>query len=229
MKIIKTNIIVAILLVAIVTPVLAQQIDNNIIDITGSAVVKVVPDIINLSILISEKQKNNTALLAKETQMIDRLNAIGVDVKKDLAIKDLASNFRVQVFSKDDIVISKKYLLTLHDGKTANKVILELEQLQISNVVVENLDHSRMVDYRKECRVNAIVEAKSKAKALTNAIGQDVGRAVYINEIEIFTTDHQRANQVKYRAERVAASTLSDLDFDEIVIESNVHVRFELK
>jgi uncharacterized protein len=208
-----------------------DYIDQNFIEVNGKATIKVVPDLIYLKIQLSEKLKNKSALQIKENAMLERFKSIGIDTQKDLVIKDLASNFRVQVFSKDDIVISKVYLLTVHDGKTANRVITELEELQISNVNVDHLDHTKMIEYKRECLSMAVKAAKTKAEIMAISTGQTAGRALHIQELEVQNPTYGMGNNVIYKAEISTRQDTyaSDLDFDEIRIESLVTATFELK
>jgi uncharacterized protein YggE len=202
--------------------------DQNYIEVTGKATVKIVPDQIYLRIHMSEKQKNKIDLEVKEREMIARLKDIGIDVTKELVIKDMASNFSGKVFS-DEIVIAKVYLLLVHDARTANRVISEMEKLEISNIRVDHLDHTKIVDYKKDCSIQAIKAAKIKAENLSGAIGQSIGRAVYAEEVQ-FPMMNESANALyRDKSEASAGWFATDLDFDEIKIDYSVMVRFELK
>ncbi|HZY81882.1 MAG TPA: SIMPL domain-containing protein [Cyclobacteriaceae bacterium] len=223
--------ILILLLASVSLTTIAQTDHPNYIEVRGHAVVKVVPDLIYLRIQISEKQKYQVDLDAKEKQMLERLKSIGINLEKDLVVKDLASNFQSRAFSSDNIVISKAFLLCTHDAKTANKVISELEKLEISNVIVDHLDHTNLEEFKKECNINAMVAAKSKADYMTQAIEQSVGRALYINEVTTLPKGaNESANTIFYGEKKTSAYwNDSVLDFDEIKLECAVFARFELK
>jgi uncharacterized protein len=69
-------------------------IDQNYIEVQGKSEMEIIPDMIYLRILISEKDsKNKTSITEIEKQMIAKLEGMGFNLQKDLAIKDLASNF----------------------------------------------------------------------------------------------------------------------------------------
>jgi uncharacterized protein len=160
-------------------------IDQNYIEVTGKAELEISPDLIYITIIIQEKDNKTKAPLAeREKQMIEKLESIGIDTKKDLLIKDLASNFRNNFMSKSEILLSKGYRLITHDSKTASKVFIELEKLDISNVSIEKLDHTKIQTYRRDVKVAAIKAAKEKSEALAAGIGQNIGRAIYVQEIE---------------------------------------------
>jgi uncharacterized protein YggE len=205
--------------------------DQNFIEVVGKATLKVVPDLIYLRIQISEKQKYRIDMDKKEQKMLESLQNLNIP-EKDIVIKDLASNFKPMVFSDDDIVVSKVLMLLVHDGKTANKVISEMEKLKISNIRVDRLDHSKMPDLKQECSVAAMSASKSKAESLAKSIGQNIGRALYIEEREptpmMMENDRSR---YAYKAETATSSDwfITDLDFDEMTIEYSVLARYELK
>jgi len=168
---------------------------------------------------------------AKERKMLDDLKAIGIP-SSDLVIKDLASNFRARVFSDDNIVISKVYLLLVHDGKTANKVISDMEELEISNIRIDHLDHTRISDFRKEAGMKAMVAAKAKAESMATSIGQSIGRALHIEELINESPGSLYDNSHFAFKDEVSTSPnffVTDLDFDEIRVEYTVQAKFELK
>jgi uncharacterized protein YggE len=223
----RTLVILAILALPGIAFSQKNFLDQNYIEVTGKATIKIVPDMIYLRIQMSEKQKNKIDLEVKEREMIARLKDVGIDVTKELVIKDMASNFSGKVFS-DEIVISKVYILLVHEARTANKVISEMEKLEISNIKVDQLEHTKLLDYKKDCSIQAIKAAKTKAENLTTAIGQSIGRAVYAEEVQV-PVINEMSNNAYYKGESSSGWLTTDLEFDEIKIDYSVMVRFELK
>lgn len=205
-------------------------IDQNYIEVTGKAEMEITPDMIYIKILISEKDtKNKITVTELEKLMIQRLSDIGVDVKKDLLIKDMASNFKSSLLSRKEIILSKEYQVLIHDGKTASQLFTEMEKIDISNVSIEKLDHSKMEQFRRDVKVNAVKVAKEKAEALTTAIGQGIGRAIYIQELDNFYGYPQVSNRVMNYSNINSAESLTDIDFEKLHIEYSIMCRFELK
>lgn len=209
-------------------------IDQNYIEVNGRAEMEVTPDLIYLKILINEKDsKNKTALAESEKQMIKKLESLGVNITKDLTIKDLSSDYRFYLLNKTQILLAKEYQLVVHNGATAGKVFIELEKIGISNIRVDRVDHSRIEEFRREVKVNAVKAAKDKASALAKAIDQSVGRALYIQEMD-FTPYRAMANaNVMLRGYSSDSSPedsdMPALDFEKIHLEYSVMARFELK
>ncbi len=208
-------------------------IDQNYIEVTGKAEMEITPDLIYIKVLLSEKDTKNKVTVAElEKLMIQKLKDIGVDTKKDLLVKDMSSNFKNYLLSKKEIILSKDYQIIVHDGKTTSQVFIELEKIGLSNVDIEKLDHSKIEQFRREVKINAIKAAKEKAEALTSAIGQGIGRAIYIQEIENKFFNSMNSNRVMLRGVSSAQNALNqqpDIDFEKIHIEYAIVCRFELK
>lgn len=205
-------------------------IDQNYIEVNGKAEMEVAPDEIYLKILLSEKDsKNKIPVSELEKQMASKLTDLGIDVSKDLVIKDLGSNFKYYLLNRDAIVLTKEYQLKVNSGKLASKVFLELEKVGISNISVDKLEHSKITEFKNDIKVDAIKAAKEKAEILSSAVGQTIGKAIFIQEMNSYR-QNTASNSIRIRG----ASSLSepeplDIDFEKIKLEYSVFVRFELK
>lgn len=211
-------------------------IDQNYIEVTGKSEMEIIPDLIYLKIFLNEKDnKSKLSLTERENIMISTLKEIGIDTSKDLSIKDMSSNFKYYLLTKNDILLTKEYQLLVRDGKTASKVFIELEKIGISNVSIDRLDNKNIENYRKDVKVDAIKAAKNKAQSLTTALNQSIGRAIYIQEVEQNFRNgvSGTSNSIMIRgvsSEKVYGSNAQpDIDFEKIKIEYSILCRFELK
>jgi uncharacterized protein YggE len=214
-------------------------IDQNYIEVTGKAEIEISPDEIYIKILINEKEMKGKTIDEIEKSMLQKFTDLGINLSKDFAIKDLISNFQYYWFIKTDITLSKEYQLVVHDAKTAGKVFIELQKLGISNASIDRVEHSKIMDFRREVKVAAVKAAYEKAKALTLAINQDIGKAIYIQEVEnninmIGNGLQGRASGIMIRGSSNTAIIESkaaepDIEFEKIKLAYNVIARFELK
>ncbi len=208
-------------------------IDQNYIEVTGKAEIQVAPDLIYLKIVLNEKDNKNKIPVAElEKKMADVLQGMGIDVKKDLSVNDMLSFYNRKIFSKADVLLSKEYQLIVHDAKTAGKVFSELEKLDISNVSIERLNHSKIEEYRKEVKGNAIKAAREKADYLAKTVNQGIGRALLIQESDRFPLNLTANTIHNYAGEARTYDSIGgqvDLDFEKIKLEYSILVRFELK
>jgi len=214
-------------------------IDQNYIEVSGTADIEIIPDQIFLKIIIHEKEiKGKTTIDELEKLMIDRLIEIGLYVKKDLAIIDLSSNFKYYFLKENKIYISKEYELKVKDAKTAGLVIQELDKLYISNISISKVDHSKINEFKNQVKINAIKAAKEKAQALVSEIDQNIGKAIYIKELD----NIRIINSLSGKVSGVQVSNISirgarsnetlfyepEIEFEKIELQYSIMVRFEL-
>ena len=213
-------------------------IDQNYIEVTGKAEMEIIPDEIYIRIVINEKDFKGKILSDIEKSMFDKLKELGIDITKDLAIKDLVSNFQYYWFIKADPRLSKEYQLLVHDAKTAGVVFIELQKLGISNASISRIENSKIMDSRREVKIAAIKAARDKAKDLALAINQDIGRAIYVQEIESNNINFSGSNAAisnimvrGYSTQNANGANMQgpDIEFEKIKLEYNMLVRFELK
>jgi uncharacterized protein YggE len=210
-------------------------IDQNYIEVTGKSEMEIIPDEIYIDILIREKDNKGIESVEElEKKMIAKLIEIGVDVQKDLSVSDFSSNFKSYLIKKNDILTSKQLQLIVHDAVKASLVFQELEKLEISNLNISRVDHTKMTDFRKEVKVKAVQAAKEKAINMTESIGQSIGKAIFIQEIGDLNMGGRNpgySNKISIRgfSSLGDAASVPQIQFEKIQIEYSVLVRFELK
>jgi len=207
-------------------------IDQNYIEVTGKAEMEIIPDEIYLRILLNEKDYKGKNFAELEKSMFAKLNELGIDISKDLSVKDLLSNFQYYWFIKADILLTKEYQLLVHDAKTAGRVFIELQNIGISNVSINSIENSKITDFRRQVKVEAIKAAQEKAKDLAQAISQEIGRAIYVQEIEPnYRPTGSVSNIVIRGISSITGSNTSepDIEFEKIHLEYSIVARFELK
>ena len=211
-------------------------IDQNYIEVTGKAEMEIVPNEIYLKILLNEKDfKGKKSLDEIEKSMTDKLSEIGIDISKKLAIKDMTSNFRNYWLKSSSINSIKEYQLNVENAKTAGQVFQGLESIGISNISIEKIEHSDIQKFRTEVKMNAIKAAKEKAKFMTNAIDQEIGKAIYIQELnsQIYGALQGRVAGLSNIVVRGYSNKLREeqepeIEFEKIKLEYSILVRFKI-
>ena len=211
-------------------------IDQHYIEVTGKAELEIVPNEIYLKIIVDEKDfKGKQNLQEIERSMTEKLSGIGIDISKQLSIKDMASNFQKYWLKGSEINSVKEYQLVVGNAKRAGQVIQALESQGVSNISIERIEHSEIQKYKAEVKINAIKAAREKAVSLTNAIGQNIGKAIYIRELANPPYAFQGkvaglANIVVrgYGASDKLKDPEPDIDFEKIKLEYSILVRFEI-
>ena len=211
-------------------------IDKNFIEVTGKAEMEIIPDEIYLKIIINEKDlKGKQNIEEIENLMTVKLSEIGIDISKNLAIKDMVSNFRNYWLKNSKINSIKEYQLIVDNAKTAGQVFQGLESLSISNISIERVEHSEIQKFKTEVKILAIKAAKEKAIILTNAIDQNIGKAIYIQELnsQVYRTMQRQVTGlsnivVREYSDKMKMEIEPEIEFEKITLEYSILVRFEI-
>jgi hypothetical protein len=216
----------------LVNPAVAQTtknfLDQNYIEVTGTAEMELVPDQIYVTIVVKETDKPKRTVEEAEKLLVERLKALGIEVKSNLTVLDFLSSAKSGFLSKD-IVTSKKYQLLLSDAQTVARVFNDLEANLFTNISISKLSHSRLEQFRQEVKANAIKAAKEKAAMLMRAIGQDIGKALYVEELPEIQTQYRASNTMYAARGYDEVDKFEDLNFEKLRLKSSILVRFEIK
>ncbi len=207
-------------------------IDQPYIEVNGLAKREIIPDLIYVNIIISEKDnKGKASVENQESQMLKKLKELGINTEKDLSILDFSSNFEDYWYKRKDIFTSKAYELTLHSGNEVAKVFNSLEKLEISNISIDRVDHSQLPKFRQEVKIEAIKAAKVKAKAMMEAIDQKIGKAIFVQEIQM--PIYQRPRRTMQANVMMSSPEMdqsdADIEFQKIILEYKVNARFTIE
>ena len=206
-------------------------IDQPYLETTAKVDSLVKPDRIYLSILIQEKEdRDRTSVEKQEREMASALEELGIDLKKQLKIEDLASNYKKYFLRKKSVLKSKNYELVVYNGLTASKVLVHLEAKGISNVRLIKTAYSKTEALKLILRSKAILKAQAQANSLVKPLGQALDKAIYISDKYYSNNYYSKTmNRMKvaYDSDGVIEKPL-DLEFSGIKVESEVMVRFSI-
>lgn len=205
------------------------------IEVRASATRKVTPDEIYLKITIKESDyKGKKSLQQVQQTMVRALEKLGIDVDKSLTVLSMGSSLKLKAFSsKVKTRTEAVYILQLADAEAVQNVISALEEQEISNIVLAETKYSKRSALESELGIEAVKKAKQRAIELVTAIGQEIGKAIYINSWsmnEVISPRNYKAmaarGVVEESADALPAPTLSIAENEYSV---DVNVRFEIK
>lgn len=200
------------------------------VEINSSADTAVMPNKFRISISISEApSKGKTTIAELERSLATALNAAGVDIKKQLVITS-QSNANGK---RKDIYQYKNYLLTLTEPNQVETVFDELQANGISNASLSQSTRSDLRELQAQVRVKAMQNAQITASELAAALGQRIGKAIYIQSY----SSAPEAGLVMLRGKAAGVmtgnalsdSSLADVKFNDVRVSQNVTVRFVLE
>lgn len=210
-------------------------IDKPYLETTATVDTLVIPDRIYLSILITEKDtRGKTSVEELENRMNTKLIALGIDTKKQLTLSDVSSNFRKYFLKSKDVLKNKAYTLLVYNAETAGKVMVGLESIEISNVYLSKTEYSKIEQLKIELKQKAVVKAKMQAESMLKPLNQNLGKAIYISDLNSNITNmlqgksagirirgYSSLNEVKYNP--------IDIEFEKIKMESTIIIKFEIE
>lgn len=217
---------------------LAQQVDlRRKINVSGSAETEVTPDIIYISISLKEYLKDNNSkkkvdITTLENQLFAAVQKAGVD-KENLTINNLSSfSWATEKKKNPDFLASKQYRLKVSDLDKFNDIIGAVDPKGIASTNIESYDYSKITSLKKELKIQALQASKAKATYLVEALGDKLGSALDIQEInnEVYPQAMYRASNMMMKAESAdMAGAAADIDFKKIKLSYVMNVVFEIK
>ncbi|WP_276876563.1 SIMPL domain-containing protein [Chryseobacterium joostei] len=199
----------------------AQEVKKNAIEVTGVAEMEVEPDEIIFSIGIKADNKNDLA--DNEKKMFDILKSAGVK-NEDIKFKSMYQN----IYSKT-AKFSKNYQFKANAKSNISKIFEDLNQKWVSSLNISEVKNTKIADFRKSVKINALKAAKEKADYLLESMGKKTGNAIEIVEIEDYTSDMVMPVAYKGRMSNVQmemADASADISFDNI---ENIKLKYSIK
>jgi len=208
-------------------------IDQPYLETTAKVDSLVKPDIIYLDILLQEKDNRNKVSVEElENKMAIKLESLGVDLKKQLTLSDLASNFKKYFLKQKDVLKSKAYKLKVFDAQTAGKVLVELESIGISNVSLDKTEYSKIEELKLDLKSKAVKKAKKQAEYLIKPLNQKIGGALYIVDKYYqgynYDAELDEVVVVGYGSRKKTEYKPVEIEFRPIEVSTQVTIKFKI-
>ncbi len=203
------------------------------IEVVGTGEMEIVPDQIYISFTLKERYDGKTkiGLEDQEKEMKKRLIKLGIDLK-DLQLADASADYIKIKRNKKDVIASKDYLLMVSTTGTLSGVFEILDEISAFNADIKRVDHSEIKKFRKEVKMQAVREAKEKAGYLLEAIGESVGKPLFIQERESYNEIQPMMMKTMMSAmntDQKEEEQLPELSFQKIKLKYTVFARFAIK
>lgn len=202
------KLLVTILAVAFTLPVFAQE-SENYIQVTGVSEIEIVPNQIYLTIVLDESDsKGRQAIENQRREMVNALKKIGINTEKNLTMEDMSSSY----YKRGNALSKASYQLLLTSSEQVVKVYDALAVLNISDVNISRVSHTDIEQFKSKCRKEAMINAKTVASELAEAVGQTIGACIYIY-------DSNRGVTPTYYNDRIVMRSMAKVANEEAVIE----------
>jgi len=201
------------------------------IEVVGTSEMEIVPDEVYISFTLKERfdGRKKIEIDDQEKEMKKKLIKIGIDLN-DLQLADANSDFIKIKRKKTDVIAAKDYLLKVSTTTALAQVFDVLDEIDAFNANIQRVDHSKIKEYQKEVKMNAVKDAKEKAGYLLGAIGETVGKPLFIQERENFN-EYQPYRKAAVMTMDAASQEpeLPELSFQKIKLKYSVFARFAIQ
>jgi len=216
----------------------AQNIDTRKrIEVTGTAETEVTPDIIYIGITLKEYFRDNNSKKKTEIEELERQLQTAVEQagipKENFTINNISSyNWPWEKKKNPDFLATKQYRIKVTDLSKWNQIMNAVDSKGIQNTNIESYDHSKMETLKRELKIQALKAAKDKAAYLADAVGERLGAALEIQEINNSYYPQEmnvRMNQVMNKEMEEDGAAMPSIDFKKIKLNYQMRAVFELK
>jgi len=200
--------------------IIAQLENIPLVTVTGEATIKAKPDYAILALKVYKTIKPEESIRYLEI------------------FKDEDTKIRIFAFDENDIEVSfvqkegstyvKEVFITVNDMEKLDKVLLELNKLRFTQFHFFEYRLKNLPIYKNKARLQAIKFAKVKASAMAESLGQKIGKAHTIEEIDYENYNwYNTKNRIWYLSERLDADDYMIFP-GYISITSKVKIGFDL-
>ncbi len=207
------------------------------IEVTGSAEMEVSPDEIYMTFTIREylgAGKKKVDLEVLKTEFLTLCKKVGV-ADSNISVSGYSGHERHDYYwykrrkTEPDFMGSITYLIKANSSEKLDQLIAGLNEQALENFSLAKTSHSNLVELRKEVKTNALKAAKLKAEYLAESIGEKVGEALLIQEIESGYADYSNTRMSNNLIVREDESEPSTPSFENIKIRYEIRADFRLK
>lgn len=208
------------------------------ISVTGSAELEIVPDEIYVNVDLKEYEKKGQGKIS-----IDKIRQDFLAAVRSLGIPD--SSISIAAYDgyngnpwlrkknkKEELYSSITYQVILKNSAQVDQLVDKLDDAATQNFYITKTSHSKLAEFRKNLKIQAVKAAKEKAGYLAEAINEKIGDAVTISEpVEYFQPYYNVMSNVRMKSMELDQSSNDQpqADFKKIKLKYDVSVVFALK
>jgi len=216
----------------------AQQNSNELrtIEVKGSAEMEVEPDEILLIIGIQEyweeefeknkkpeDYKTKVPLAIIEDDVIKKLRQAGIE-KESVKVRNVGNYWRQQ---GKEFLFSKQLEVELNEFSKINDLIDLLDAKGIRNLNIGELRNSEIERFKNKVKINALKNAREKAKVLVESLGEELGEVITIKEISSGFVRPMYGGAMMARSAEMAPERIDQVQ--NIKLEYQVQATFRIK
>jgi uncharacterized protein YggE len=208
----------------------AQQIitQKPTIEVTGSAEMDITPDEVYVSVTLREyvEDKKKQTIENIEKEFRTTLNTLKIDAKQ-VSLENVygSYDYDYKTNKRGEFLNAKVYIIKLNNLDKYNQLVEMMDKKGIQYVHIQRTGHSKMEEYRRLVKVDALKAAKEKADQLLTSIGKKTGDITLIRE-----RDNNMGYPIVYRANAVMMKSAEmDGAASEPIEMQKIKIRYEVE
>jgi len=151
-------------------------VSQRTIEVTGSAEMKIEPNVVKLKIILSSTH------LDKKKEFYRLLKKNGVD-EKNISMEGMHRYNWWWYYNHNYQYGQETYLVTIDSAVNAIELMQDLKQSWIRSVSISEKTNTKLQEYRKTVKIEAVKAAKEKATYLLAALGEEISSVITIVEV----------------------------------------------
>lgn len=213
------------------------------IKVSGSAEMEFTPDEIYVEVYLREYKKKgeDKKELAKiKEEFINLCHSLSI-ADSNIVVSDYEGFNNYFYFKRSkkqdpDLYAAVRYVIKFKDLIKLNSLADKLDDEAVQRFEIASVTHSRIQEYRRKLKIEAVKAAKDKAIYLTEAVNEKLGEAITIVEPGEYQNNiNYRSNVVENFAvsqKRLSAgmdNAIDNINYKKIKLRYEVEVLFALK
>lgn len=203
------------------------------IEVIGSAEMEITPDIIYMNITLKEYYDGKTKVTLDKLEKDFQKAASELNIpKENITINNIYGyNYYWDQKRDPNFEARKQFRIKLNDLSKVNSFLSKFDPKGVEQVNLDEFDHTKMKEYRKEVKVKALQAAKEKATYLLSGIAEKCGQVLEVQEIDVNSNPYpvmymKTANAMM--ESDAAGGNMANFSFKTIKVEYQMRAVFEI-
>jgi uncharacterized protein len=205
---------------------------DRLITVTGSAEIIIPPDEIELQITMSEVGGGWNDISNIETALMKLL--VGNDITKDKIVfnsSNASFYWYYWWYHRNDSRKTKTITLKLDAKTDFMKLVKDLDKEYVTSIRITKTSNKDLQKFRQEVKIEAIKAAKAKAKYLLEAVDEEVGRLMSVDELQVLDNNNYWHGNAESNVVSNSVMSYSKYDRGSSYVENvpEIKLRYEIK
>jgi uncharacterized protein YggE len=218
-----------------------EPVKQKTINVSGIAEMEVVPDEIYVQVDLREYDKKGGTKVdidAIKDNFLKAALSIGIN-DSDISVQGYQGwdgnlwMYRKNKKKNPDLKASITYQVKLATTRKMDELVQKLDDEATQNFFIARVSHSKLQEFKKQLKVQAVKAAREKANYLADAINEKAGEAILINEpneISAYPQPMYANRMMKLESAGAAdGQQAPNIDFKKIKLQFEVNATFALK